>query len=151
VDDRLAIHEMIARYSHTYDGRDPDGFAAVFVADAVFEIFLPGHTRPSVRLRSRKAIRAWAAQRLRDRAGRFTSRHYQSGTLFDVLTSASARTRTMLLVTHQEAGEVAPSPTRSGVYHDRWRKTGTGWRLARRAAHLDQAPGPSRLARLPSP
>jgi hypothetical protein len=143
VDDQLAIHEMIARYSHTYDARDPDGFAAVFAEDALLEIFLPGHAYPSIRLRSRKAIREWAARRLRERAGRFTSRHYQSGTLFDVLTSASARTRTMLLVTHQEAGGAAPSPTRSGVYHDRWRKTRTGWRLARRAAHLDQEPGPS--------
>jgi hypothetical protein len=151
VDDRLAIQEMIARYSHSYDTRDLDAFAAVFVADAVFEVFLPGDTRPSVRLRSREAIREWAAQRLRERAGRFASRHYQSGTLFDLLTSASARTRTMLLVIHQEAGAAVPSPTRSGVYHDQWRKTRTGWRLARRAAHLDQGPGPARPASPSSP
>ena len=142
---------MIARYAHTYDARDADGFAAVFAADAVFEIFLPGQARPSVRLRSRRAIQAWAARRLQERAGRFTSRHYQSGTLFDVLTPASARTRTMLFVTHQAAGARAPSPVHSGVYHDRWRKTRTGWRLARRSAHLDQGPGPSEPASLPSP
>ena len=134
---------MIARYSFTYDSRDPEGFARVFAADAVFEIFLPGQSRPSVRLQSRTAIREWAAQRLRERAGRFTSRHYQSGTLFDGLTPSSARTRTMLLVTHQDVRETAPRSARSGVYHDRWRKTQQGWRLAHRAAHLDQAPGPS--------
>src|SRR5438093_1161583 len=33
--------------------------------------------------------------------GRFTSRHHQSGLLFDELTSDSALTRTMVLVTHQ--------------------------------------------------
>jgi hypothetical protein len=73
--------------------------------------------------------------------GRFTSRHHQSGTLFDALTSDSALTRTMVLVTHQGVAEVAPRPAVSGVYHDRWRKTPTGWRLAHRAAHVDRDPG----------
>src|SRR5437867_12246998 len=73
--------------------------------------------------------------------GRFTSRHYQSGLLFDELTSDSALTRTMVLVTHQGVAEAAPRPIISGVYHDQWRKTHTGWRLAHRAAHVDGDPG----------
>jgi uncharacterized damage-inducible protein DinB len=46
----------------------------------------------------------------------------------------------MLLVTHQDVAEAAPRATVSGVYHDQWRKTQAGWRLAHRAAHLDQDP-----------
>jgi SnoaL-like domain len=107
----------------------------------VFEVFVPGKTTASVRLQSRMAIREWAAQRLQARHGRFTSRHYQSGTLFDELTSDAALTRTMVLVTHQGVAEAAPRPTVSGVYHDQWRKTPTGWRLAHRAAYVDQDPG----------
>jgi ketosteroid isomerase-like protein len=143
IEAKLAIHEMIARYSHAYDGQDADGFAQVFVEDGVFEIFVPGQAEPSVRLQSRAEIREWAAQRLRARAGRFTSRHHQSGTLFDALTSDAALTRTMVLVTHQGVTEAAPRPTDSGVYHDRWRKTPEGWRLAHRAAHVDLDPGSS--------
>jgi SnoaL-like domain len=141
VEDTLAIQEMIARYSYAYDGQDADEFAQVFVEDGVFEIFVAGKATPSVRLQSRREIREWAAQRLRERAGRFTSRHYQSGILFDELSAGSARTRTMVLVTHQAVTETAPRLAHSGVYHDQWRKTPAGWRLAHRAAHLDQDPG----------
>ena len=140
VEDKLAIYEAIAQYSYTYDGRDADAFAQVFLEDGVFEIVLAGATTPAVKLSSRAEIRAWAAKRLQARAGRFTSRHYQSGTVFDALTADSAVTRTMVLVTHQSAGEREPRPTLSGVYHDTWHKRADGWRLARRVAHLDRDP-----------
>jgi len=107
----------------------------------VLEIFVPGKTTASVRFQSRTKIREWAAQRLQERNGRFTSRHYQSGILFDELTLDTALTRTMMLVTHQRVAEAAPRPTLSGVYHDQWRKTSTGWRLVRRTAHVDQDSG----------
>jgi hypothetical protein len=76
-------------------------------------------------------------RRLREHRGLFRSRHDQSGILFDELTADSARTRAMLLVTHQGRAASAPRPTASGVYHDQWRKTDVGWRLAHRAAHVD--------------
>ena len=129
------------RSTPTPDAKDAEGFAALFTEDAVWELFAAGATHPEIRLASRAAIHAWAAQRLQERLGRFTSRHYQSGTLFDELTSESALTRTMVLVTHQGVAEAAPRPTLSGMYHDQWRKTPTGWRLAHRAAYVDRDPG----------
>ncbi len=144
IEDMLASQASIAQYSYTYDSQDAEGFAQLFVEDGVFEVFVPGKTTASVRLRSRTEIREWAAQRLRERSGRFTSRHYQSGILFDELTSDSALTRTMVLVIHQGAAEAAPRPIVSGMYHDQWRKTHTGWRLVHRAAHVDQEPGLSK-------
>jgi hypothetical protein len=110
----------------------------VFVEDGAFEILVAGASTPVLYLPSRRAIRDWAARRLRARAGRFSSRHYQSGTVFDELSPESARTRTMVLVTHQRHGEEEPRVAHTGVYHDRWRRTSDGWRLAHRAAHLDQ-------------
>jgi ketosteroid isomerase-like protein len=141
IEDKLAIHEMIAQYSYTYDSQDADGFARLFVEDGVFEIFVPGKASPSVRLPSRREIREWATQRLQQRSGRFTSRHYQSGIVFDELTSDSAVTRTMVLITHQGVTEAGPQPTVSGVYRDQWRRRPEGWRLAHRAAYLDLDPG----------
>ena len=139
LEDKLAIQEVLAQYSYTYDAQDVEGFAALFTEDAVWELFASGATRPEIRLVSRAAIHAWAAQRLQERLGRFTSRHYQSGMLFDELTSDAARTRTMVLLTHQGITEVAPRPTLSGVYHDQWRKTPEGWRLAHRILHHDSS------------
>lgn len=143
IEDKLAIQEIIAQYSYTYDSKDAEGFAQLVVEDSVFEVFVPGKTTALVRLQSRAEIRDWAARRLQERNGRFTSRHYQSGILFDELTSDSALTRTMVLVTHQGVAEAAPRPIVSGVYHDQWRKTHTRWRLAHRAAHVDRDPGVS--------
>ena len=67
IEDKLAIQEIIAQYSYTYDSQDAEGFAQLFVEDGVFEVFVPGKTTASVRLRSRTEIREWAAQRLRER------------------------------------------------------------------------------------
>lgn len=141
IEDKFAIQEIIAQYSYTYDSQDAEGFAQLFVEDGVLEVFVPGKTAASVRIQSRTAIREWAAQRLQARHGRFTSRHYQSGTVFDELTSDAALTRTMVLVTRQGVDEAAPHPTISGVYHDHWHKTSIGWRLAHRAAYVDRDPG----------
>jgi ketosteroid isomerase-like protein len=152
IEEKLAIHEMIARYAYAYDGQDAEGFARVFAEDGVFEIFAPGETAPSVRLQSRREIRDWATERLRGRVGRFTSRHHQSGIVFDGLTSDSALTRTMVLVTHQDVtGASSPRPTSSGVYRDQWRKTDEGWRLVHRAAHVDQGGGLTSTAALERP
>jgi uncharacterized protein (TIGR02246 family) len=137
LEDKLAIQEVIAQYAYTYDAQDAEGFAALFTEDAVWELFVPDATQPEIHLASREAIRVWAAQRLHERRGQFTSRHYQSGILFDTLTSTSATTRTMVLVTHQGATEAAPRPTASGVYHDQWRKTPEGWRFAHRRLYRD--------------
>ena len=101
LEDKLAIQEVIAQYSYTYDAQDAEGFAALFTEDAVWELYACGATHPEMQLVSRAAIRAWAAQRLHERRGHFTSRHYQSGLLFEALTADAARTRTMVLVTHQ--------------------------------------------------
>jgi len=139
--EQLAIQEVIAQYAYTYDGMDAERFAALFTEDVVWERFASGTTHAETRLESREAIRAWATQRLQQRRGRFVSRHYQCGTVFDELTPDAALTRTMVLVTHQGVTEAAPRPTLSGVYHDQWRKTPTGWRIAYRAVHVDGDPG----------
>jgi uncharacterized protein (TIGR02246 family) len=138
VEDRLAIQEVIAKYSYTYDSNDADGFAQLFVEDGVFEVFVAGNTAAVFVLQSRAAIYAWAKQRLEGRRGAVTSRHHQTGILFEELTSDAARTRTMVLVTHQLPGEASPLPTLTGSYQDIWRRTDAGWRIVRRSAHVDR-------------
>ncbi len=140
LEDRLLIQDVIAKYSYSYDGGDADGFAQLFVEDAIFEVVVPTQSRPAVRVLSRTAIRKWAVQRHELTAGT-QARHYQSGLLFDELTVSTARTRAMLLLVRQGAPDSAPLLQLTGVYHDTWRKTSEGWRLVHRAAHLDRDPG----------
>src|SRR5262249_12917234 len=121
--DRLAILDAIARYSHTFDSRDTDGFIELFTEDAVFELFAANADEPELRLDSRTAIYEWVANWHRELDPNIRSRHHQSGTQFNELTETSAYTSTMLLSTAQHAGEASPRVKLTGIYHDRWRKT----------------------------
>lgn len=137
LEDKMNILEVIARYSYTYDGRDADGFAHLFTADGIFEVIDSGGSQSELRLESRAAIQAWALRRHQQVVKDVRDRHYQSGTLFDVLTQAQAQTRTMVLITHQGATDPTPRPVLSGVYHDRWQKTQIGWQIAQRTLRHD--------------
>jgi uncharacterized protein (TIGR02246 family) len=137
IEDKLAIHEVIAQYAHTWEAKDAEGFASLFTEDAVWESFAPGDTQPRFRAESRASIRAWATQSHHERPqGRYV-RHHQSSTWFEALTTEAARTQTIGLVTMRDATDAAPRLTHSGVYHDQWRKTPEGWRFVRRTFHWD--------------
>jgi len=140
VEDKLAIQEVIARYSHAYDSKDAEAVGQLFVEDGIFEVIVAGEPSPRVRLLSRVAICDWAKQRHQlNRSSQ--ARHYQSGVLFDELTAETASARTMLLLTRQNASDAAPVVQLTGIYHDKWRKTRKGWRLVHRAACIDRDPG----------
>ena len=138
LEDKLAIQEVIAQYSYTYDAKDAEGCANLFTEDAVMEFFGPGDTQPNRRFASRAAIRdEYVLQQWqRAPAGRAV-RHYQTGTVFDELTAETAQTRTMMLATRRDATATAPHVTWSGVCHDQWRKTAEGWRIVRRTYRGD--------------
>src|SRR3984893_8893189 len=57
-----------------------------------------------------------------------------SSVKFEELTPDAARTRTMVLVTHQLPDEASPRPTVTVSYQDIWRRTDAGWRIVRRSA-----------------
>jgi ketosteroid isomerase-like protein len=137
LEDKMNILEVIARYAYTYDGRDADGFAQLFTEDGIFEVLPSGGSQPELRLESRAAIHAWVVQRHQQVVQEIQDRHYQSGTLFDVLTQEHAQTRTMVLITHQGGHDPTPRPVLSGVYHDRWQKTQRGWQLTQRTLRHD--------------
>lgn len=135
--DKMDILEVIARYAYTYDGRDADGFAALFTEGAIFEVIPAGGSQPELRLESRAAIHAWVVQRHQQVVQEIQDRHFQSGTLFDVLTQEHAQTRTMVLIIHQGVHDPTPRPVLSGVYHDYWHKTQCGWQFTQRTLRHD--------------
>jgi uncharacterized protein (TIGR02246 family) len=141
VEDKLAIQEVLARYSYAYDSKDAEAFAQLFVEDGIFEVIVQGAPSPTVRLSSRAAIREWAAQRHQLNAAS-QARHYQLNVLIDELTAETASARTMLLLTRQGTPDAAPTLHLTGVYYDKWRKTREGWRLVLRTARVDRDLGP---------
>ena len=137
-EDRLAIIETIARYSHAWGEGDTDGWIDVFTPDAVFEVSGRGSSGPHIRHEGRDALYAWAKGRHASRGDNEGIRPMNTGTVFEELSDTTARTRTMLVQT-QLAGDQRRGPALnvSGIYTDDWRKTPDGWRLAHRRLQLD--------------
>jgi hypothetical protein len=129
LEDKWAIQEMLARFSYAWDTKAAEDFTQLFSDDAVLEIFASDGTRPQLHLTSGAAIRKWAVENHTERLRGIQTRHYQSGLLFDELTAETARTRTMVIVTHQGATEAVPRLHRSGMYQMQWRKLPEGWRI----------------------
>lgn len=130
---RLSILQSIADYSYTFDGRDAEGWSQVFTEDAVWE-FRPSDPASALagfRAVGREAIRAWAEQRYRELGPGARFLHHQSTTSFDALDPAGGATRTLVTVSRCDAGD-PPRLSVAGVYHDLWRPTPAGWRLAQR-------------------
>lgn len=132
-EDILAIQQAITNYSYTFDSGNAEGWANIFTGDGVWEFYGIGENSPSTKLDGYEALRQFAEQRYRDRPEGVRSYHHQSGILFDELTSDTARTRVMLVLTVQSAGERTARVLTTGIYHDQWRKTPKGWRLEYRA------------------
>jgi hypothetical protein len=138
-DDRIAITDNIFAYSYSWDGQDIEGFLNVFTEDGLWEAFPSGATEPEIKLEGRQAIRKWGEERLGRRKGKFVSRHFQTNIVFDHLDANSARTRTMVFVSHQGVQDTAPRPMVSGVYYDEHQRTANGWRIRHRQVRHDQA------------
>ena len=137
LEDTFFINEVIATYSYTWDSADPDGWVDVFTNDGVMEFHRKESVDPEERFVGRTALHELAVNSFSGR-GRNQPRHYQTGTVFLDLRAETAQTRTMVAVTWLPAGEITASINWTGIYIDDWRKTETGWKIARRALHLDQ-------------
>jgi len=61
-----------------------------------------------------------------------------SALVFLELSSDSAVTENMALITHQTADDPAPFISASGIYRITWRRTAQGWRMAKRVLVLDR-------------
>ena len=123
-DDRLAILDMIGRYSQAWDEKDADAYVALYTDDGVFELNPELPDGPTISEHGREQIRSWAEashKRLADAGTR--TRHVQSGTVFDELTEQTARTRTMLISMRLRPGDSGPWASRAGVSTDEWRQT----------------------------
>lgn len=136
-EDRLEILQRIAAYSYTFDGKDSEGWANLFAEDGVWDCIIKEQEAPIEHLVGRDAIHAWAVKRHKTIPDTYRSYHHQSGTIFDVLESGSAHTRTMLILTGHDPTTEDPvrnaaQVTGTGVYHDEWVKTSGEWLIKKR-------------------
>jgi len=133
-DDKLDILDLISRFSHTFDGSDPDAFADVFSDTGVFTERIGG--QDFVRGRGRKELRAFAQGDV-DKRKTNQPRHHVRNTIFTEMTANRTVTRTYFLTTNVGGAGKLATVTGTGIYEDESVRTPKGWRINRRIAIHD--------------
>ena len=124
--DRLAIHELLARYCHSIDAARGELCAALFTDDATLET-------PVGVAEGGAAIREWIDGRLAMRQPEIQVRHSPLSVLLAPIDSDQVRVRSTLLYTWETLEIPREVDVKSTViYEDVVRRTPEGWRFASR-------------------
>ena len=137
-EDQRQILDLISAYSYTYDGKDLEGYLALYTKDCIWELVPHGATAPTVRATNREELRTLVAQRLAmlQQQG-IQSRHYQTNTVLTAGADGQVEGRTMLHLVRQAPGE-KPYTLMTGIYSDRFVKVDGSWKIAKRTLLMDQ-------------
>ena len=134
--DRTEILDLISRYSHTWDGKDSDSWAALFANSAISQYYSAGEfvieaSSNAERLRGAKARHARFAE------NSIQTRHLQTNSILTRQPDGSVSGETVFSVTWQYASEERPRLMHTGVYLDVFTNTPSGWRFSRREVRVD--------------
>jgi len=137
-EDQRQILDLVSAYSYTYDGKDLEGYLALYTKDCVWEVVPNGATKPTVRAANREELRALASQRLAmlQQKG-VQSRHYQTNTVLSARADGQVEGSTMLNLMWQVPGE-KPYTAMTGIYRDLFVKSDGTWKIAKRTLLMDQ-------------
>jgi ketosteroid isomerase-like protein len=135
--DRQEILDLISRYSYAWDRKDADGWVALFANDATLMVYRGGVLQSAIRSNAERLKTAREFLRSQQEQG-VQMRHLQTNTVLERLSDGSVQGDTMVTVLRQEKNEPTPKLHMSGTYHDRFEKTPSGWKFARRELRADQ-------------
>ncbi len=96
IEDRLAILDLIARYSYTFDEKDAEAWSELFTEDATWELHDHGSAGTEEVLHTRSQMRDAAATAFADRDVGWQHCHHQGNTLITEAAVDSARTNDVL-------------------------------------------------------
>ena len=136
ISDRIEIQDLISRYSHTWDSKDPKGWSDLFVKYGVWTNYFAGKKNKS--LGSGEELLAFAQElqgSFRDRG--IVTRHHQTNTLLKKKEDGTIEGETVFSVIWQHHDDPLPKLMHSGVYRDVYVKTDEGWKFRVREVRFD--------------
>lgn len=134
--DRELIFDLISQYSHAWDGKDSESWVALFADVAVNQTYLAGRLVNESLTNSERLAGAQSRHSMFVENG-IQTRHFQTNTLLSPLEDGSITGITVFSVSWQYDGEKAPIQMHTGLYNDRFVKTSSGWKFARREVRVD--------------
>jgi len=117
-EDRAAIHDLLARYCHSFDSGNADGVADLFTEDGVFDPGVAGFEP----VEGREVIRGFVGS---VPAG--TVHHITTDAAYDIDGDVATGIASFLVVAKRAI-------VTAGRYHDDLVRADGGWRLRRRLA-----------------
>jgi hypothetical protein len=117
--DRIALHELRARYTLHYDAGELDAFVALFVDDGMLQLGPVGFAR------GHDALRTALAGPMAD--ADFAC-HFTTDEITEFTGDDTARGICRFAVHHGRT----PNIQGAGTYHDEYRRTAEGWRFVSR-------------------
>ena len=136
ISDRIAIDDLISRYSHTWDSKDARGWSDLFVKDGVWANYFAGKKDKSLGSGDERLAFAEKLQgSFRERG--IVTRHHQTNTLLKKKEDGTIEGETVFSVIWQHHDEPLPKLMHSGVYRDIYVKTDQGWKFRVREVRFD--------------
>ena len=126
LEDKLAIHELIARYNFALNFGDIEGWVGCFTEDGIFEC-------PFAIFKGHPALRQYITERTAERQ-KYPLRHLPTNIIVEVRGDrASAQFYLLTLQVRPEGMQLLTT----GVYHDQIKKIDGTWRFSHRKVQLD--------------
>ena len=136
INDRLAIDDLLSKYSHTWDSKDPEGWADLFIDKGIWENSFAGNVGRTLKSNKERFEFAKELQESFRQKG-VTTRHHQTNTLLTVKEDGELHGETVFSVIWQYIDDPLPKLMHSGVYRDHYVKTDKGWRFKVREVRFD--------------
>jgi len=136
VEERLDIHELIARSSQAIDFSDPDAYAALFSPDGR----MIGEESPrrggavKYRVQGHDELRKFAADAAAKRQG--YGRHWINSTVLSKEDDGASGISYLFFLTIDPATTACDIMV-SAIHHDRYVRTDDGWKIAERIVRYD--------------
>ena len=138
IQNRQEITDILARYAHTYDSRDIEGFCDLFKPDGVVAYYFEDKLTSETAQEKRGDILKTRFKAFAER-GITQTRHFITNIVLEPKDDKTAFARSWFFVTHQYRGEPAPRPVHTGEYRDTFEKTSFGWKIARHEIRIDHS------------
>ena len=130
--DQLEIINTIAQYSIYADNNDVLSYLNIFTNDGILELYNATQKTSIAKLVGRETLLIGFNRILEQRKG-VSFKIMHSIPIIDKLSEETATTRTMFIVLSPNQPNI--TIPMMGWYHDSWRKTSNGWKIAYRIEH----------------